>query len=260
MDISHGLIFAACGLVAGLLSGVLGIGGGIVLVPIIKSLGYSPVEAVATSSMAIVMTSLSGSLQNYRMGKLDFKKVILLGLPSFLTARIGVWLTSLFPAYLLLVAFSIFLIINIFLSNFRRTLAKQQEIKSKQTVNPIIAYLGTGGLTGVLAGLFGIGGGVILVPLQMLLLGANIKSAIQTSLGVIVITSISATWGHATQGNVLFFAGILLGSFGLIGAQVSTRFLPRLPEKIVSLLFTILLVIISLSMLYQAYGLYQMQN
>ena len=260
MDISNGLILAACGLFAGLLSGVLGIGGGIILVPIIKSLGYSPVEAVATSSLAIVMTSISGSVQNWRMGNLDLKKVILLGLPSIFTAQIGVGLASLFPEYLLLGAFSIFLIINIFLSNARKKLITKGETTPNIRINPTIARSLTGGLTGILAGLFGIGGGVILVPLQMLLLREKIKSAIQTSLGVIVITSISATIGHSTQGNVLFIKGILLGTFGLIGAQVTTRFLPRLPTKVVSLSFSILLVIISIYMMYQAYGLYHIQN
>ena len=278
MDIYSGLIFIPCGLLAGLLSGVLGIGGGIVLVPIIKSLGYSPVEAVATSSMAIVMTSISGSVQNYRMGNLDFKKVILLGLPSFFTAQIGVWLASLFPAYLLLTAFSIFLIINIFLTNFRKILIAKNdreklyprpieglsnddnESSFNHNINPLAARIFTGSLTGILAGLFGVGGGVILVPLQMLLLGEKIKAAIQTSLGVIVMTSISASLGHARAGNVLFLEGIILGIFGLTGAQLSTRFLPRLPSKIVSLLFTILLVIISIYMMSQAYQVYLLEN
>ncbi|MDJ0648915.1 MAG: sulfite exporter TauE/SafE family protein [Xenococcaceae cyanobacterium MO_188.B19] len=278
MDIHHGLIFAGCGLLAGLLSGVLGIGGGIVLVPIIKTLGYAPVEAVATSSMAIVMTSVSGSIQNYRMGNLALRKVILLGLPSFFTAQIGVWLAGLFPAHLLLAAFSIFLIINIFLANFRKILINKNDLEKRypsplekpsndsvesslnHTINPFIARIFTGSLTGILAGLFGVGGGVILVPLQMLLLGEKIKSAIQTSLGVIVMTSISAAVGHATKGNVLFLEGIILGIFGLIGAQLSTRFLPRLPNRIVNLSFSTLLVIISIYMMSQAYEVYLLEN
>ncbi len=282
MDIYDGLIFAGCGLLAGLLSGVLGIGGGIVLVPIIKTLGYAPVEAVATSSMAIVMTSVSGSVQNYRMGNLNLKKVVLLGLPSFFTAQIGVWLAGLFPAYLLLAGFSIFLIINIFLANLRKILINKNGRKNdlekrypppleklsddrvesslNHKLNPFAARILTGGLAGVLAGLFGVGGGVILVPLQMLLLDEKIKSAIQTSLGVIVLTSISAAVGHATKGNVLFLEGIILGIFGLIGAQLSTRFLPRLPNRIVNLSFTTLLVITSIYMMSQAYEVYLLQN
>lgn len=278
MEISDGLIFAACGLLAGLLSGVLGIGGGIVLVPIIKTLGYSTVEAVATSSMAIVMTSVSGSIQNYRMGNLNFKKVLLLGLPSFCTAFIGAFLAGLFSEHLLLFAFSIFLVINIFLANFRRVLMSKNNIEkryppsletvsnkrlkldSELKINPMTARIFTGSLTGILAGLFGVGGGVILVPLQILLLEEKIKSAIQTSLGVIVMTSISASLEHAREGNILFLEGIILGTFGLIGAQLSTRFLPRLPSKIVNLLFTMLLVITSIYMMSKAYEAYLLVN
>jgi uncharacterized membrane protein YfcA len=62
-----------------------------------------------------------------------------------------------------------------------------------------------------------------MVPMQMLLLGEPIKQAIQTSLGVIVMTAIAATGGHALQGNVVWLAGIGLGLSGLVSAQLSTR-------------------------------------
>jgi uncharacterized membrane protein YfcA len=106
--------------------------------------------------------------------------------------------------------------------------------------------MATGGAAGLLAGLFGIGGGVIMVPLQMLLLGERIKVAIQTSLGVIVITGISACAGHAIAGNVLFLIGIILGLGGLLGAQISTRYLPKLPDRVVSFCFYIMLFLLSL--------------
>jgi uncharacterized protein len=247
------LLFIALGFVSGLLSGVLGIGGGTVLVPMIKALGYTPVQAVATSILAIIMTALSGSIQNWRMGNLSFKKVILLGLPSLFTAQIGVILANIFPPYLLLGTFACFLIANIFLSNLKKTLAQKSDNLETPNFNPVLARLITGSLSGLLAGLFGIGGGVILVPLQMLLLGEKIKTAIQTSLGVIFITSISACIGHAYRGNILFLPGILLGFGGLIGAQISTRFLPRLSDRVVNLSFNILLAILSVYIFYQAY-------
>ena len=84
---------------------------------------------------------------------------------------------------------------------------------------------------------FGLGGGVIMVPLQVILLGENIKAAIQTSLGVIVITAIFACGSHAMSGNVLLAEGICLGIGGLFGVQLSTRFLPKLPENMVIFLF-----------------------
>jgi uncharacterized membrane protein YfcA len=239
-------ILAAVGLFSGLLAGLFGIGGGTVLVPLLVALGYTPVQAVATSSLAIVITSLSGSLQNWRMGYLDFKRVIALGFPALITAQFGVYLANKVPSYLLLTAFGIFLMVNVFLGTWRNRLAAREGTIEQSNVNPAIARMATGGAAGLLAGLFGIGGGVIMVPLQMLLLGERIKVAIQTSLGVIVITGISACAGHAIAGNVLFLIGIILGLGGLLGAQISTRYLPKLPDRVVSFCFYTMLFLLSL--------------
>ena len=280
MDIYGVAILAILGLFSGLLAGVMGLGGGVVLVPLIQALGYSPVQAVATSSLAILMTSISASIQNYRMGNLDFKRIILLGLPSLFTAQLGVFLASEIPDFILLGSFSLFLVVNIFLSRFRKKLIAQDSgNKVEQKVNhklidkiaqfsPAIAKLirgglkdflariVTGGLTGFLAGFYGIGGGVIMVPLQMILLSEPIIVAIQTSLGVIMITSISACLGHGLRGNILFLEGFILGLGGLIGAQISARFLPRLPSKLVAIAFNALLAILSIYVMYLAYVSY----
>lgn len=259
MDIDNYLILSLSGLFSGLLAGILGIGGGVVLVPIIKALGYTPVQAVATSSLAIIMTSASGSWQNWRMGKLDLKRVFFLGLPSIFTAQIGAFLASYIAPYLLLGSFGIFLFLNIFLSQFKKNVIakKSSEDTANASTNPLFARIFTGGLTGLLAGLFGIGGGVILVPLQIRLLQTEIKAAIQISLGVIVITSISACIQHAIQGNILFSEGFILGLGGLVGAQISSRFLPRLSNKVVSFSFNLMLGILSVYIMYQAVISYQ---
>jgi uncharacterized protein len=239
------------GLFSGILAGFLGIGGGTVLVPLQVALGYTPVQAVATSSLAIVITAISGSIQNWRMGYFDIKRVILLGFPALLTAQIGVYLASRIPSYILLTSFGLLLLFNIYLVELRKRLIQGQS--QQQTFNPLISRIATGGAAGILAGLFGVGGGVIMVPLQMLLLAEPIKVAIQTSLGVIVITAISATIGHTLSGNVLFIPGIILGCGGLLGAQISTRFLPRLPDHVVSLAFRALLGILSIYIFWQAW-------
>ena len=254
--ITTGWWLAISGLFSGLLAGLLGIGGGTVLVPILVTLGYSPVQSVATSSLAIVITSSSGSIQNWRMGYLNLSKVLYLGLPAVITAQLGVYLADQLPSYVLLTAFGVLLIINIFLAILRRRLSTQAD-SDQSTLNPLVARIGTGGAAGLLAGLFGVGGGVIMVPLQMLLLGEKIKAAIQTSLGVIVITSISAAAGHAGRGNVLFEVGIILGVGGLLGAQVSTRFLPKLPDKLVSFSFYAMLGLLAVYIFGQAWRSYQ---
>jgi uncharacterized membrane protein YfcA len=92
-----------------------------------------------------------------------------------------------------------------------------------------------------------------MVPLQILLLNQPIKTAIQTSLGVVVITGLSACLGHALRGNVVWLTGVLLGIGGLLGSQFSTRFLPQLPDKVVSFAFRLLLVVLAIYVLKQAW-------
>lgn len=257
MITANWLILAIGGLVSGILAGLLGIGGGTILVPLLVTLGYTPVQAVATSSLAILVTSVSGSVQNWRMGYFGFKRVIYLGLPALVTAQIGVYLASRIAPYLLLFLFGILLLTNIYLVQLRQRLTAKGGAPTGQQFNPVLARLASGGAAGILAGLFGVGGGVIMVPLQMLLLGEQIKVAIQTSLGVIVLTAVSACIGHAVKGNVLVVEGMLLGIGGLLGAQISTRALPRLPDRVVSLVFRLFLAILSIYIFWQAWRTYQ---
>lgn len=249
-------ILSAGGLVSGVLAGFLGIGGGTVLVPLLVGLGYTPIQAVATSSLAILITSISGSVQNWRMGYFDSKRVIYLGLPALVTAQIGVYLAERFAPYLLLATFGLLLLANIYLVELRKRLTATSARLEPQKFNPVISKIFTGSAAGILAGLFGVGGGVIMVPLQILLLEETIKVAIQTSLGVIVITAISACVGHAFSGNILFTEGILLGIGGLLGAQISTRILPKLPDEVVSIAFRTMLGVLSIYIFWQAWSNY----
>ncbi|MDQ2096060.1 MAG: sulfite exporter TauE/SafE family protein [Tychonema bourrellyi B0820] len=281
MTTSELLILGAAGLFAGILAGFLGIGGGTMLVPLLVALKYEPLQAVATSGLSIAITAISGSFQNWRMGYFSLSQVAGIGFPAVITAQIGVYLAGIFPPYLLLIAFGLLLLLNIYLIEVRKSLTNQhksaegQEEIGGQTgqgensplpnpdsrfpnhanilFNPTFAKIATGSVAGLLAGLFGVGGGVIMVPLQTLLLGESIKTAIQTSLRVIVITAISATLGHAARGNVLWAVGLILGAGGLLGAQVSTRFLPRLSDRTVSLAFRSLLALLSVYVFWQAW-------
>ena len=306
------LILLGGGLFSGVLAGFLGIGGGTVLVPLQKALGFTTIEAVATSSLAIVITATSGSIQNWRMGFISLKQVLYLGLPALFTAQLGVFLANIIPEFVLLICFGLLLLANIYLVQLRKSLKQassekiKQEVKITQSqiiypensqseitqieaisskainsgsissetissearkrknaklkINPVAARLITGGLAGTLAGLFGIGGGVIMVPLQMLLLEETIKVAIQNSLGVIVITAISASIGHGMSGNILFVQGLILGFGGLLGAQISTRFLPKFSDKVISIYFRILLISLSIYMFWQALEVYKYQQ
>lgn len=251
------------GVIAGLLSGLLGIGGGTVMVPLLVSQGFSPVTAVGTSTLAIALIAISGSIQNARMGYFNWQKVFSLGLPSILTAQGGAYLANRLPAAHLLVAFGVMLLTNIYLMHLRRQLVARSKIsqttpvsesqpsRPRKTWHGLIRFL-TGGAAGLLAGLFGVGGGIIMVPLQVLFLGEPIKAAIQTSLGVIIITAIAASFGHFWAGSMVVSSGLILAVGGILAAQGSTRLLPRLGDRTVMFLFNGLLLFLAAYTFYQA--------
>lgn len=237
-------ILIVSGLGAGLLAGLLGIGGGTVLFPILLALGYSPLQAVSTSSLAIVITASSGSFQNWRMGFVDRDRILMMGIPALIAAQLGVLLSEQLPDRWLLIGFGLMMLFNIYLTSLLQQLIRPPSDpgssygpKPQTKLAAAVARILTGCLAGGIAGLLGIGGGAIMVPLQMLLLQEPIKRAIQTSLGVVVLTALSSTLGHGLQGNVQWLAGLILGGGGLLGVQGSTRLLPGLPDALVGKLF-----------------------
>jgi hypothetical protein len=266
--VNNYLILIVVGLLAGVLAGFLGIGGGTVMVPVMVALGLSGVQAVGTSALAIVVIALAGSVQNWRMGYLNINNVLLLGLPAVVTSFLGTALANYFPEYVLLAAFGLFLAFNIYLIGVKKRVvsrAKQQQDgadadassgEEDLPMNPLLARGIIGGTAGFLAGLFGVGGGVVMVPLQILLLKEDIKTAIQTSLGAIVITGLSACVWHSLNNNVQFVTGLILGVGGLVGVQISTRFLPKLPDKLVTFMFRLLLALLSVYFFYKAWSSY----
>lgn len=241
----------AGGFVAGNVAGLMGIGGGTLMVPLLIAAGATPVQAVASSGLAILITSISGTVQNARMGVLDWRKIMALGMPSILTAQAGVLLASSMQPRHLVFAFVGLLLVNIPLMTWGNRLKK--EAKESGASGSLVQKWGTGALAGFLAGLFGIGGGVIMVPLQILLMGEKIKAAIQTSLAVIVLTSAFATLGHGLKGNLLPMWALFLGLGGLVGAQISTRFLPKLSDRTVNRSFRLTLLILALWMSWKAF-------
>ena len=241
----------------GVLSGLLGIGGGLLMVPALTLFGIPLVQATATSLVGVLLSSLSGSLRNLSAGELNWRVSLLLAGFGILTAQLGAWLADRLPDAGLSLAFAGLLLITLYLMQLRQRLQREQPVdlfvdQVDQSVNKstasqpnairIAPIAGIGLLAGLLSGLFGVGGGVVMVPLQMLFLGENVKAAVRTSLGAIVAIAVSGLIQHTLNGNVLWIPGICLGLGGILGAQLGTRLLPRLSERVVTQLFRSFLI------------------
>ena len=110
-----------------------------------------------------------------------------------------------------------------------------------------LAAIGT--LAGLFSGLFGVGGGVVIVPLLVLWLGFDERLATGTSLAAIVVTAVAATAVHATYGNVHLREGVLVGVPAVAGVLIGTELQQRISTKAISLAFAALLAGVGVDLL-----------
>jgi len=263
------LLLFSLGIFVGILSGVLGVGGGLIMVPALTALGFDMLSATATSLVGVMFSSISGSIRNWRTGSLNLTRSLGLVIGGIPGAQLGVWTGAQLPDALLAFAFAGLQILTIYLMTVRQKLQAEPHHawldRAETALGMTLRFryldktwfdvpsIAIGMIAGVLSGLFGVGGGVVMVPLQLLILASPIKDAVCASLGAIVLIGISGLIHHAALGHVLWLPGLYLGLGGLVGAQVGTWILPRLSSAIVSTLFRTLLITMSLWMMYQGW-------
>jgi hypothetical protein len=110
-----------------------------------------------------------------------------------------------------------------------------------------LAAIGT--LAGLFSGLFGVGGGAVIVPLLVLWLGVDERLATGTSLAAIVVIAAAATAVHGAYGNVQLGEGLLVGMPAVAGVLIGTELQQRIPAKAISLVFSAMLVVVAADLL-----------
>lgn len=224
-------------LLAGIFAGLTGAGGGLILVPLLVFMGYSALESVATSNIAVMISAISATVMNSRDHDLPWRRILLLALPALILAPVGAIIASRTPEIALLIAFCALNIVNIYLLGKRSRLADTTDATDVGNVaTKVVAVGGSGGL---LAGLFGVGGGLVMVPLQVQWLATPIQAAARISLAVIIFSSIGAIFGHGVAGdNALFWTtGLILGIGGVVGAPIGARICRSISQRTSTIIF-----------------------
>jgi len=224
----------AIGLAAGTFGGLIGLGGGVIMVPLmIGILKLSQHRAHGTSLVALVFTGAGGALIYGLRGHIDFLAAAALALTAVLTVRAGAHYANELPGWKLRRAFGIFLIFCAAL------LATKPYLPATFGEHPVhvkvVIFLVTGAITGFLSGMMGVGGGTIMIPAMVLLTGFGQHVAQGTSLAVMVPAGLAGAHAHHQLGNVAknhlpgLIAGILLGTF--CGGNIA-GFIPDAPLRI----------------------------
>jgi len=259
------LLFVVVGCVVGFLAGLFGIGGGVIIVPILVfSYEYSGVSpsvlthiAFGTSLFVVIFASVSSSYQQSRQRNIDWHAVFMIGFSSALTAFATTMLAVELSGRFLRVVFALVVIMAAMRMLTEREAYAQKKLDSTSKPSPI-RLVGVGLTIGVMSALAGIGGGVIIVPMMYYFLNMPLKLAMGTSSATVLITALFSVAGYILNGlnhvdlpkwslgfvDLQRGVALALGSLLMarIGAYVSFRTHPYRLRK----LFAFFIILISI--------------
>jgi uncharacterized membrane protein YfcA len=275
----NALLILGMGGLVGFLSGLFGVGGGFLMTPLLIFIGIPPAVSVGTQANQLVAASVSGMLAHWRRGNVDVKMGLVLLAGSSVGSVVGVWLFGILKA-LGQIDLAINLFYLIFLGSvgalmllesvrsmlrYRRTPGQRRKLhkhgwfhglpfktrfpKSRLYISAL-APLAIGALGGFLTAIMGIGGGFILVPAMIYLLGMPARVVIGTSLVMILGVSAATTMVHAltTRAVDIVLAGLLLVG-GVVGAQYGALLTLRIKPDLLRLALAVIILIVALRML-----------
>ena len=280
----HFVVPALVGVLIGIASGLLGIGGGTVMVPIFRlAFGMSATMSTATSLFAIIPTSISGAISHVK-GKTCIPALgIAAGLGGACMSPIGVWLAQLSPDWLVMLAAALIIgysAINMFKKAFKIPQAGQPATgvdaaaaASRTSLGDAAASTPTaddsslsrkqllqGAAIGLVAGLasgyVGVGGGFIMVPLMLSIIGIPMRKASGTSLIAVMILAIPGVIEQGIIGNINYLAGIAIVIGTIPGAVIGARLVTKVPERTLRLLFGCFLIVAAVMLVLNEVGIF----
>lgn len=275
MDVFAAFIAPAlAGVFVGVMSGLLGVGGGTIMVPIFRlAFGMSPLASTATSLFAIIPTSISGVVAHARAKTCVPKLGLALGMGGAVMSPMGVWLASVSPGWLVICVAAIvigFSALKMFKKAVKcaptpragRAGGNVQAASAKAVPDqPVLSrkrYL-QGACIGLIAGLasgyVGVGGGFIMVPLMLAVLDIPMSLASGTSLIAIMILAIPGVIEQGLLGNIEYLAGIAIVVGSIPGALVGARLVRVVPERQLRFIFGGFLLVAAVMLMLNEFGI-----
>ncbi len=279
MSVSVFLLLGLGGVV-GFLSGLFGVGGGFLMTPLlIFWVGVAPPVAVATEANQIVAASVSGAVAHWRQGNVDFRMGGVLLAGGLAGSSFGVWLYSLLLGIgqldlVISLAYVVFLGIigTLMLAEAVRTTLRLRHgaggrklhqhtwlhglpfklrfRKSKLYISALLP-LGVGFFVGILSAIMGVGGGFVMVPAMIYLLGMPTTVVVGTSLFQIIFVTAYVTFLQAVSNQTVdVLLAVLLLTGGVIGAQIGSRYSGRLPAEQLRGLLALIVIAVCAKLLF----------
>lgn len=294
------IIAAIIGVIIGIFSGLLGIGGGTLMVPIFRlGFGMSAISSTATSLFTIIPTSLAGLITHVKNKTCIPKVGVLCGLGGACTSPLGVYLASISPSWAIMFAAAAIIGYSSYsmfrkairmpkiapqgesavtgkdlekeaekaaqaaavqdegqtgttkaAANTTKTVSAPKEETFKLSVKKVALCLLIGLIAGLASGYVGVGGGFIMVPLFISLLGIMMRQASGTSLVAVTILAIPGVVEQGLLGHIDYIAGIAMAVGSIPGAVIGASLIRKVPERKLRFVFGAFLLISAVVLLF----------
>lgn len=261
--------FTAC------IGSIAGLGGGMIFIPSMLFLSkfhpqfswVNPQTVVGMSLAVMVITALSSTLTYFKQKTVDIKTgmmFLLAGIPGSLT---GVYVNRLMDGNEFYIYFGVLMILISFMFSVRTNIPERPDIQKKKGVkrtfhvkgetytysfSPVPA-MGIAFVVGVVSGLFGIGGGSLMVPVMVLIFGFPIHIAVATTMFIILVSSSIGTLAHISLGHIFWEHVLFFLPGAWIGGVAGAKMNHRLKGDTIEILFSVLLVMIGIRLIWNGF-------
>jgi uncharacterized membrane protein YfcA len=236
----------AVGLSAGTLGSMLGVGGGIIMVPALTLLNLPPAQAASTSLIAVMSTSISSTIEYSRQKRIDY----ILGLEMAACAIPGGVLGAVLSEYLVEDTFKLYFGILLILTGiyiaYKNSVLKDLQAKKRSLLLHVAVFAASFG-AGIISSLFGVGGGIVFVPAMLLVLGLTMQRAAPTSQLTLMMTAVAGVLTHSVLGHPDYLQAVVLSAGAFAGAQIGARLSRMTKDVLLQRLLAILLIALAVT-------------
>jgi len=249
------LVLIVVGLLAGTLGSIIGVGGGLIMTPALTFMGFAPAQISSTSLFAVTFASASSTISYVRQKRIRYHvgvKAAVVAIPGAIT---GAFISSGLPIESFKLYFGLLLLlagIYIAYSGSLKEKQNRRKVNDKKFELPLFCIGAFG--AGIISSLFGVGGGIVFVPLMILVLGMSLSTASPTSQLALLITSFVGTVTHAVLGHPDYFHAASLSVGAVVGGQIGAKVSYKVKERLLRRMLSVSLIAVALKFISEFVG------
>ena len=239
------MLLIPLGFAAGVVGSIIGLGGGFIVVPVLTFFGFPPTLAASNSLFGALGNAVAATISYSRQKHIEFRLGIKLGLLSIPGTVLGAIISSDVAPGIFKILFGLVLVASAAYIFLRKKIETGEQRNSRQM---LIFVAGASFFAGIISSFFGIGGGIVFVPLMIAGMGMAMKRAAPTSQLILLFASSSGVVVHSLLGHPDFLQAGLLATGSFLGGLVGARLMPDIKERFLQIIVSAVILAVAVKL------------